>query len=160
MNLWVSLEDEGARRSDENAFRRSLAPIAGIWRNWERPPLRTSHIRRRCALKSRRGRFWMQRCRVFSFIFGIPPREILEECRAKGIVTIGAATTLDEAVALRDAGVDAIAASGFEAAGHRGSFLRAAEDSRPEPCRWCRRYRLHCGCAGDCGGRESGRRAE
>ncbi|MGB9008802.1 MAG: nitronate monooxygenase, partial [Candidatus Acidiferrales bacterium] len=32
-------------------------------------------------------------------------------------------------VALRDAGVDAIAASGFEAAGHRGSFLRAAEDS-------------------------------
>ena len=66
---------------------------------------------------------------VFSFIFGIPPRDILEECRAKGIVTIGTATTPDEAAALEEAGVDAIVASGFEAGGHRGSFLRPAEDS-------------------------------
>src|ERR1700749_3867470 len=28
MNLWVSMEDEGARNSDENAFNRSLAPLA------------------------------------------------------------------------------------------------------------------------------------
>ena len=28
MNLWVSMEDEGARTSDENAFNRSLAPLA------------------------------------------------------------------------------------------------------------------------------------
>src|SRR5712675_2126804 len=28
MNLWVSQEDEGARRSDESAFNRSLVPIA------------------------------------------------------------------------------------------------------------------------------------
>src|SRR6476661_9513030 len=27
MNLWVSIEDEGARTSDENAFNRSLAPL-------------------------------------------------------------------------------------------------------------------------------------
>src|SRR4029077_14082206 len=66
---------------------------------------------------------------VFSFIVGIPPREILEECRMKGIVTIGAATTPDEAAALQEAGVDAIVASGFEAGGHRGSFLRSADDS-------------------------------
>ena len=51
------------------------------------------------------------------------------ECRAKGIVVIGAATTPDEAAALQEAGVDAIAASGFEAGGHRGSFLLPAEDS-------------------------------
>jgi nitronate monooxygenase len=44
-------------------------------------------------------------------------------------VTIGTATTPDEAAALQKAGVDAIVASGFEAGGHRGSFLRAAEDS-------------------------------
>jgi len=44
-------------------------------------------------------------------------------------VTIGTATTPGEAVALQEAGVDAIVASGFEAGGHRGSFLRAAEDS-------------------------------
>src|SRR5947207_14352676 len=28
MNLWVSMEDEGARTSDEIAFNRSLAPLA------------------------------------------------------------------------------------------------------------------------------------
>src|SRR6202022_1642168 len=28
MNLWVSMEDEGARTSDENAFNRSVAPLA------------------------------------------------------------------------------------------------------------------------------------
>src|SRR5437870_7807658 len=28
MNLWVSMEDEGDRKSDENAFNRSLAPLA------------------------------------------------------------------------------------------------------------------------------------
>ena len=66
---------------------------------------------------------------VFSFIFGIPPTEILDECRARAIVTIGTATTVDEAAALDAAGVDAIVASGFEAGGHRGSFLRSAEDS-------------------------------
>ena len=66
---------------------------------------------------------------MFSFICGIPPQEILEECRAKHTVTIGTATTPEEAAALHEAGVDAIVASGFEAGGHRGSFLRAAEDS-------------------------------
>ena len=28
MNLWVAMEDEGARTSDENAFNRSLTPLA------------------------------------------------------------------------------------------------------------------------------------
>src|SRR5215213_2788107 len=28
MNLWVSMEDEGARTSNESAFNRSLAPLA------------------------------------------------------------------------------------------------------------------------------------
>jgi nitronate monooxygenase len=128
MNLWVSMEDEGAQTSDENAFNRSLAPLA-------------AHI---AALGASRptfkpyspARFEDQarvlidaKVPVFSFIFGIPPREILEECRAKSIVTIGTATTPEEGAALQEAGVDAIVASGFEAGGHRGSFLRSAEDS-------------------------------
>lgn len=66
---------------------------------------------------------------VFSFITGVPPAEVLTECRDRGIYTIATATTPDEAVALADAGVDAIVASGFEAGGHRGSFLAPAEDS-------------------------------
>jgi nitronate monooxygenase len=128
MNLWVSMEDEGARTSDENAFNRSLAPLA-------------VHI---AALGAPRPEYqpysWMrfedqarvlldEKVPVFSFIYGIPPQEILEECRAKHIVTIGTATTPDEGAALQEAGVDAVVASGFEAGGHRGSFLRAAGDS-------------------------------
>ncbi len=66
---------------------------------------------------------------VFSFMFGTPSADILEQCRKLGIVTIGAATTLDEAIALEAAGVDLIIASGFEAGGHRPSFLAPAESS-------------------------------
>ena len=66
---------------------------------------------------------------VFSFIFGIPSKEILTESRKLGIKTVGAATTLDEALALEEAQVDAIVAAGFEAGGHRPSFLRPAQDS-------------------------------
>src|SRR6266550_6278125 len=67
--------------------------------------------------------------KVFSFVFGIPSADILEQCRKLGIKTIGAATTLDEALALEAAGVDMIIASGFEAGGHRPSFLSPAEQS-------------------------------
>ncbi len=128
MNLGVSMEDEGARTSDENAFNSSLAPLAvhlaalGAQRPTYKPysPIRFED-QARVLLDAN--------VPVFSFIYGIPAREIVEECRAKGIVTIGTATTPDEAAALQEAGVDAIVASGFEAGGHRGSFLRSAEDS-------------------------------
>src|ERR1700722_3465845 len=60
---------------------------------------------------------------VLSFIYCIPHNEILEECHRQDIVTIGTATTPDEAIALEQAGVDVVVASGFEAGGHRGSFL-------------------------------------
>ncbi|GGB05381.1 NAD(P)H-dependent flavin oxidoreductase [Puia dinghuensis] len=70
-----------------------------------------------------------QRPSVFSFIFGIPSADILEQCHRLGIITVGSATTLDEAIALESAGVDTIIASGFEAGGHRPSFLAPAESS-------------------------------
>src|SRR5882724_4522205 len=128
MNLWVSMEDEGARTADENGFNRSLAPLVADLAALGAP---------RPTYKPYSPKRFEDQARVlldanvpaFSFIYGIPAREILEECRAKGIVAIGAATTPDEAAALQKAGVNAIAASGFEAGGHRGSFLRPAEDS-------------------------------
>jgi len=67
--------------------------------------------------------------KVFSFMFGVPSADILEQSRKMGIVTVGAATTLDEAIYLENAGVDMIIASGFEAGGHRPSFLASAEAS-------------------------------
>lgn len=66
---------------------------------------------------------------VFSFVFGIPSASMLTEFRRRGIKTAGAATTLDEALELDEAGVDMIVASGFEGGGHRPSFLAAAEQS-------------------------------
>jgi nitronate monooxygenase len=62
-------------------------------------------------------------------MFGTLPADVLEQCRRLGIVTVGAATTLDEAIALEASGVDMIIASGFEAGGHRPSFLAPAEAS-------------------------------
>jgi nitronate monooxygenase len=122
------MEDEGARTADENAFNRSLAPLAVHLAALGAP---------RATYKPYSPKRFEDQARVlldanvpaFSFIFGIPAREILEECQAKGIVTIGTATTPDEAAALQEAGVNAIAASGFEAGGHRGSFLRPGDDS-------------------------------
>jgi nitronate monooxygenase len=67
--------------------------------------------------------------RVLSFVFGVPGDGVLQGCREHGIVTIGTAVTPDEAVALDEAGVDVIVASGSEAGGHRGAFLANAEDS-------------------------------
>ncbi len=69
------------------------------------------------------------RPKLFSFVFGIPSADFLERCHKVGILTAGTATTLDEALALEAAGVDMIIASGFEAGGHRPSFLAPAESS-------------------------------
>jgi len=128
INLWVSMEDEGARTSGNEAFARSLEPLTphiqslgGALPAYKPYTPPSFEDQARVVLDAK--------VPVFSFIYGIPPKEILDECRAQGIVTIGAATTPDEAIALEQAGVDVIAASGFEAGGHRGSFLRPSEES-------------------------------
>lgn len=128
MNLWVSMEDKGARTSGRDNFSRardvlsshihSLGGTLPIYKPYT--PIRFED-QMRVLLDAR--------VPAFSFIAGIPPREILEECHAKNIVVIGTATIPEEAIALEQAGVDLIVASGFEAGGHRGSFLLPAEES-------------------------------
>ncbi|MFT4283933.1 MAG: nitronate monooxygenase, partial [Protaetiibacter sp.] len=66
---------------------------------------------------------------VLSVVYGVPSRELVAAARDRGIRVLGTATAVAEARALEAGGVDAIVASGAEAAGHRVSFLRAAEDS-------------------------------
>ena len=128
MNLWVSMEDEGARVSDERAFNRALEPLAASMAELSvaRPAYQPYSPLR---FEDQAQVLLDENVPIFSFIFGIPPDEILRECRRKGIVTIGTATTPEEAVALEQSGVDAIVASGFEAGGHRGSFIDAAQNS-------------------------------
>jgi len=69
------------------------------------------------------------RVSVFSFTFGIPERDTLKAFRAAGTKLVGTATTLAEAVALADAGVDATALQGAEAGAHRGTFLGSFDNS-------------------------------
>ncbi len=68
-----------------------------------------------------------ERVPVFSWTFGIPPADILAACRERGIVTIGTATSVREALALAEAGVDAVTAQGYEAGGHQGSFMKPGD---------------------------------
>jgi nitronate monooxygenase len=63
------------------------------------------------------------RPRAFSFTLGIPPAAVIADLKSAGIFTIGTATTVEEAVALEEAGIEAICAQGAEAGGHRGTFL-------------------------------------
>jgi nitronate monooxygenase len=128
MNLWVSMEDEGAFKSGQEAFSRSLSRIShhieslhgAIPTYKPYTPVRFEE-QMRVLLNAK--------VPVFSFIFGIPPTELLDECRRLGIILIGTATTPEEAKVLEDAGVNIVVASGFEAGGHRGSFLRTSEES-------------------------------
>jgi nitronate monooxygenase len=60
---------------------------------------------------------------VLSFTFGIPA---LPETDA---LVMGTATTVAEAAALEHAGVDAVIAQGYEAGGHRATFLAPVQSS-------------------------------
>jgi len=66
---------------------------------------------------------------VFSFTFGILKQEVIQTMKKRGIFVVGTATTVEEAMQLESAGVDAIVAQGSEAGGHRGTFLRNAADA-------------------------------
>jgi nitronate monooxygenase len=126
LNLWIPKEST-ISPSDED-FERSFARLDPYYRELgitrPAPPASFGQdfsAQIRAVLDARPA--------VFSFVFGIPERSILEECRERAIVTLGTATTPDEAAALDNAGIDCIVASGFEAGGHRGAFLRPAEES-------------------------------
>lgn len=64
---------------------------------------------------------------AFSFTFGIPPKRALAAAKANGMVTIGTATTVEEAVSVEQAGCDAVTAQGSEAGAHRGTFAAPFE---------------------------------
>jgi len=59
---------------------------------------------------------------VFSFTFGVLPPETIAAIRRKKMLIFGTATTVDEAMALERAGVEAVVTQGSEAGGHRGTF--------------------------------------
>ncbi|MBO9708042.1 MAG: nitronate monooxygenase [Caulobacter sp.] len=66
---------------------------------------------------------------VVSFHLGLPDGRLLSRVKATGAKVICSATTAAEARWLEDHGCDAVIAMGFEAGGHRGSFLCNDEDT-------------------------------
>lgn len=128
INLWVSNYDPEGETMTESQHRAGLAQFSGIYERLsiEPPPLAPSDD---YTFEQQAEAVIAARPAVFSFVFGIPSDSILKECRRCGIVTIGAATTVAEAAALEDAGVDVVIATGSDAGGHRPSFLARAEDS-------------------------------
>jgi nitronate monooxygenase len=60
---------------------------------------------------------------VVSFHFGLPAPALVQRVKETGARVLSTATTVDEARWLEAHGADGIIAQGFEAGGHRGSFL-------------------------------------
>ena len=128
MNLWVDSEDARSKQADATLFDRAVSEMTPLYQKHDiQPP----SFGRQESINFERQAEAILRARppVFSFVFGIPSPDILTECSKRGIATMGVATTLDEALAVESAGVDIVLATGFEAGGHRPSFIRPAADS-------------------------------
>lgn len=128
VNLWVSDHDQGGLELTKAEFDRIFRIFEPYFQEFDiqrpEPPSYFHH-----SFEEQFEALVEANPPVFSFVFGVPRSEILRECRRRGIVTIGTATSIAEARMLDEAGVDLIVATGFEAGGHRVSFLAPAEDS-------------------------------
>ena len=64
---------------------------------------------------------------AFSFTLGPLPEAAITAAKARGMMVLGTATTVAEALQLERAGVDAVVLQGAEAGGHRASFAEPLE---------------------------------
>ncbi|WP_342088339.1 NAD(P)H-dependent flavin oxidoreductase [Dyadobacter sp. OTU695] len=128
INLWINDSDFSSGEISDEAFDKAAVLVKPFFDELGAPlPARPKAYPSR--FENQVEALLTAKPPVFSFIFGVPSQTILEDFRKKGIKLIGNATTLDEAIALDNAGVDVIIASGFEAGGHRPSFLESPEAS-------------------------------
>lgn len=126
LNLWLPTGDEVV--PDEVDLAPARAVVAGFFAELgiEPPPTPAAFLP---PFAEQFAAVLAARPAVLSLVFGAPSLELVAAARDAGIRVVGTATTVEEAVALEAAGVDAIVATGAEAGGHRVSFLRPAEDS-------------------------------
>ncbi|KAJ3386158.1 hypothetical protein HDU92_002665 [Lobulomyces angularis] len=61
--------------------------------------------------------------KVFSYCFGRIEKDAVKRLKDKGILVVGTATNLQEALDLEEDGVDAIVLQGSEAGGHRSTYI-------------------------------------
>lgn len=67
---------------------------------------------------------------IVSFHFGLPDAGRIFALKNAGCILLATATSLEEALAVKAASVDAVVAQGWEAGGHRGVFDPEAPDGR------------------------------
>ena len=72
----------------------------------------------------------VHRPEVVSFHFGLPAPDLVARVKATGAKIIASATTVAEALWLEARGCDTVIAMGWEAGGHRGSFLNLDPDAQ------------------------------
>ncbi|GAA5153677.1 nitronate monooxygenase family protein [Microbacterium pseudoresistens] len=125
LNIWLPTGDEVAPAPAHVAFAQALAPFyeaVGV----DVPAIPARYLP---ALDEQLEAIWEAAPAVLSVVYGVPSPAIVEEAHRRSIRVIGTATTVAEAVALEAGGVDAVVATGAEAAGHRVSFLKPPEQS-------------------------------
>jgi len=127
LNLWIPLRDSDDPQVTDEQWRAATELLRPCFEEL-RVPLPARPARFGPHYQEQIETLLELRPPVFSFVFGVPSPDVLGRCRSAGIATLGAATTAAEAKLLADAGVDMIVASGFEAGGHRVSFLQEPED--------------------------------
>lgn len=125
VNIWLPTGDEVEPNPQHTVFAQALQPFydaVGL----EVPERPEQYMP---PLDEQLDAIWESAPPVLSTVFGIPSGDLVEEAHRRGIRVVATATTVAEAVALAEAEVDAVVATGFEAGGHRVSFLRPAEES-------------------------------
>jgi nitronate monooxygenase len=127
LNLWLPLDEQD--ESTSAGFDEAVAVLAGFYEELGIPVPVAPPSEYLPPLEEQWSAVLEVRPSAVSFVYGVPSRAMIADAHQRGIAVIGTATTVAEAVALDRGGVDAIVATGFEAAGHRVSFLRRAEDS-------------------------------
>ncbi|KAF2338476.1 NAD(P)H-dependent flavin oxidoreductase [Flavobacterium tistrianum] len=65
----------------------------------------------------------LENCKIVSFTFGNLDQESIATFKENKVLLIGTCTSVQEAIALENSGIDIICVQGIEAGGHRGSFL-------------------------------------
>lgn len=129
LNLWIPREQEDPGSLAPSEAARALARLQPYRDELGLPPFAEPPAPTVQDFERQVEAVLEARPAIFSFVFGLLPAPMVSEAHRQGIALIGTATTVEEAEALEESGVDLVCASGFEGGGHRGSFLRPAEQS-------------------------------
>lgn len=129
VNLWVPLDGESELQPSETDLASHVARLRPYYEELGVPAPTAADVAAWPDFDAQVDALLAAAPPVISLVMGLPPRRLVEEARRLGIALIGTATTVDEAIALEASGVDAIVASGSDAGGHRGAFLRPVRES-------------------------------